>query len=317
MNRGGHLKRAGSSAEESQTRATTNDLLQRAERLEQPQNVVVAHPPPRPDYQRYRIAPGSRISLRDLDPAETARYRGKSDAKQDLAQERARLEGLQARLYAEGKQSLLIVLQAIDAGGKDGTIRHVFHGVNPQGCRVWSFKQPSTEELEHDFLWRYHQHTPPRGMMTIFNRSHYEDVLVVRVKELVPEDVWRKRYAMINNFERMLTINGTTIIKFFLHISKDEQKRRMEKRLQNPEKRWKFNPADLEDRPLWDSYRAAFEDAIENCSTAYAPWYVVPANHKWYRNLVVARTIADTLEAMNPRYPTANAIDPQEIKIPD
>jgi PPK2 family polyphosphate:nucleotide phosphotransferase len=193
----------------------------------------------------------------------------------------------------------------------------VFHGVNPQGCRVWSFKKPSSEELEHDFLWRYHQHAPERGMIAVFNRSHYEDVLVVRVHNLVPEDAWRQRYAMINNFERLLTLNNTTVLKFFLHISKDEQKKRLQSRLDHPDKRWKFNVGDLAERQRWNDYQTAFEDAINNCSTAYAPWYVVPANKKWYRNLVVARTIADTLEAMDPQFPEVNEAALADVSIPD
>ncbi len=260
-----------------------------------------------PSSPRYRVEPGQRIDLSTIDPDDTGGYAHKDEAESAINAQHTRLEALQARLYAESKQSLLIVLQALDAGGKDGTIRHVFHGVNPQGCRVWSFKQPSSEELAHDFLWRYHRKTPPRGMITIFNRSQYEDVLVVRVMKLVPEDVWRQRYQMINEFEQMLTRNGTTILKFFLNISKDEQKTRLESRLERPDKRWTFSRDDLQTRRLWDEYMTAFQDAINTCSTAYAPWYVVPANHKWYRNLVVARTIADTLEAMNPQFPQAEA----------
>lgn len=281
------------------------------------ERMVVHNPPPGQDYPRYRLEPGQRVDLSALDPNQTEHYRSRTEVKDELNQQRKRIAGLQERLYAENRQSLLLVVQAIDTGGKDGTIRHVFKGVNPQGCRVWSFKQPSTEELEHDFLWRYHRHTPERGMMAIFNRSHYEDVLVVRVDRLVPEEVWRPRYAMINDFERMLTMNATTIVKFFLHISKDEQKKRFEARLEQPDKRWKFNIDDLKERAKWDQYQEAFQDAINNCSTAYAPWYVIPANHKWYRNLVVARTIAETLEAMNPQYPEAPDLDPKKIKIPD
>jgi PPK2 family polyphosphate:nucleotide phosphotransferase len=227
-----------------------------------------------------------------------------------------RLIDLQRRLYAENKHSLLVVLQAMDTGGKDGTIKSVFQGVNPQGCQVWSFKKPSDEEASHDFLWRYHQRTPQRGMISIFNRSHYEDVLIVRVKNLVPEDVWRKRYHVINEFEQMLTLNNIRVIKFFLHISKDEQKQRLESRLANPNKRWKFSSNDIKERLLWDDYQTAFEDAINNCSTAYAPWYVVPANKKWYRDLVIARAIADTLEAINPQYPAAEQ-GLENITIPD
>ena len=193
----------------------------------------------------------------------------------------------------------------MDAGGKDGAIRHVFRGVNPQGCRVSSFKAPNPEEANHDFLWRYHKSAPAVGRLGIFNRSHYEDVLVVRVKEMVPEDVWRGRYELINNFEWSLIRNNISVIKFFLHISKDEQKRRLERRLRRPDKRWKFSSADLRERGYWEDYQRAFEDAINETSTGYAPWYVIPANKKWYRNLVIARAIADALEAMDPRFPPA------------
>ncbi len=272
-----------------------------------PETLVAEELPPDPNYPHYRVEPGTRISLRDVDPNESEHYERKKDVKEELQRQRKRIEDLQARLYAERKQGLLIVLQALDTGGKDGTIRGVFQGVNPQGCQVWSFKAPSAEELEHDFLWRYHQKTPPRGMITIFNRSHYEEVLVVRVKGLMPEEVWRRRYQMINEFEHTLTLNNTAIIKFYLHISKDEQKRRLESRLADPDKHWKFSSNDLKERAFWDDYQAAFEDAISNCSTDYAPWYVVPANNKWYRNLVIARTIADTLEAMDPQFPEAEA----------
>ena len=261
--------------------------------------------PPDPNYPRYRIDPGSDVKLGDVDADESEHYTGKRDVAEELDRQRKRIRDLQERLYAERQRSLLIVLQAMDTGGKDGTIRGVFQGVNPQGCQVWSFKAPSTEEMEHDFLWRYHLKAPSRGLITIFNRSHYEEVLIVRVKKLMPEDVWRRRYAMINEFEQMLALNNTTIIKFYLHISKDEQKRRLQSRLDDDSKHWKFSSADLKERAYWDDYMTAFEDAVENCSTEVAPWYVIPANKKWYRNLVIARTIADTLEAMDPQFPDA------------
>lgn len=292
-----------------------------------PEQSTLTETPPRPDYPRYRIDSGETLKLAkppsannlrlvEIDPNESEHFQSKKDVQDELTRQRDRIADLQARLYAERKQSLLIVLQAMDTGGKDGTIRGVFQGVNPQGCLVWSFKAPSTEEREHDFLWRYHQKTPPRGMITIFNRSHYEDVLVVRVKQMIEEDVWRHRYAMINEFEHMLTLNNTVVLKFFLYISKDEQKRRLESRLHDPTKHWKFSSNDLKERAFWDQYMVAFEDAINHCSTEYAPWYVVPANKKWYRNLVIARTIADTLEAMNPQFPPAEAgLD--QIVIPD
>ena len=259
---------------------------------------------------------GEPCRLADIDPGATGPYREKAEVAEAVKVERRRIRSLQERLYAERRRSLLVVLQAIDTGGKDGTIRHVFEGVNPQGCEVRSFKVPNPEELDHDFLWRYHRQTPARGMITLFNRSHYEDVLVVRVKDIVPEPVWRERYRLINDFEHLLAASGTTVLKFFLHISRAEQKRRLEARLADPDKHWKFDRADLVERESWDAYQAAFEDAINTCSTAAAPWHVVPADHKWFRNLVVARTIADTLQAMDPRFP-----DPQEgldrIKVPD
>ncbi len=260
---------------------------------------------PHANYPRYRVQPGERIRLADIDPNHSEHYKKKKDTLSELKKYCQQIRQLQERLYAENQRSLLIVLQAMDTGGKDGTIKHVFREVNPQGCRVWSFKQPSAEEASHDFLWRYHHRTPQRGMITIFNRAHYEDVLVVRVKNLVPEPVWRKRYHIINEFEHMLALNRVTILKFFLHISKDEQKRRLESRLENPDKLWKFSKNDIQERLLWDDYQLAFEDAINSCSTDYAPWYVIPANKKWYRNLVIARTISNTLEAMNPQYPPA------------
>lgn len=261
------------------------------------------------------VPPGSRCDLAAID-ADADGGLDKEAGKAALAAERARIVALQERLYAEHKRSLLVVFQAIDTGGKDGTIRAVFEGVNPQGCRVWSFKVPSAEESDHDFLWRYHAKAPARGMITVFNRSHYEDVLVVRVKDLVPEPVWRARYGQINDFERMLTASGTTVLKFFLHISKDEQRERLEARIANPEKHWKFDPADLVERRAWDAYQAAFADALSECSSRQAPWHVVPANRKWYRNLLVARTIADTLEAMDPRFPDAKA-DLSGVTVPD
>jgi PPK2 family polyphosphate:nucleotide phosphotransferase len=281
-----------------------------------PETLVVDEPPPKPDYPHYRVQPGKPIVLADINPDTAEHYKKQKDVEKELEKQRDRLIDLQRRLYAENKHSLLVVLQAMDTGGKDGTIKSVFQGVNPQGCQVWSFKKPSDEEASHDFLWRYHQRAPQRGMISIFNRSHYEDVLIVRVKNLVPEDVWRKRYHVINEFEQMLTLNNIRVIKFFLHISKDEQKQRLESRLANPNKRWKFSSNDIKERLLWDDYQTAFEDAINNCSTAYAPWYVVPANKKWYRDLVIARAIADTLEAINPQYPAAEQ-GLENITIPD
>jgi PPK2 family polyphosphate:nucleotide phosphotransferase len=298
------------------SKAATDRVAARASQVTRPERTVVKDPPPAPDYPRYRVEPGERVRLADVDPDESEGYQRKKDVAAELKRHRDRIADLQARLYGEQKRSLLIVLQAMDTGGKDGTIKGVFQGVNPQGCQVWSFKAPSNEEAAHDFLWRYHQKAPPKGMIHIFNRSHYEDVLIVRVKDLVPESVWRPRYEAINQFEYALTADGVTVLKFFLHISRDEQKRRLESRLQDPDKRWKFSSNDLKERAWWDDYQAAFEDAVNHCSTPHAPWYVIPANRKWYRNLVVARTIADTLEAMAPRFPAAEkGLD--KVEIPD
>ena len=298
------------------TAVATDAAARRAGDVTRPERLVVEHPPPEPDYPRWRVEPGTPTRLADIDPDESEGYQRKKDVADELKRHRDRISDLQARLYGEHERSLLIVLQAMDTGGKDGTIKGVFAGVNPQGCQVWSFKAPSNEEAAHDFLWRYHQKAPPKGMIHIFNRSHYEDVLIVRVKDLVPESVWRPRYEAINQFEYALTADGVTVLKFFLHISKDEQKRRLESRLQDPDKRWKFSSNDLKERAWWDRYQAAFEDAVNECSTPYAPWYVVPANRKWYRNLVVARTIADTLEAMDPRFPAAEK-GLEKVEIPD
>lgn len=214
---------------------------------------------------------------------------------------------LQRQLYAEGEQKLLIVLQAMDAGGKDGTIRNILKGVNPQGVRVQSFKVPSKKELAHDFLWRVHKVVPAKGMIGVFNRSHYEDVLVVRVHDIVPESVWRPRYTQINQFEKLLHDTGTRILKFYLHISKEEQKERFQSRLDEPEKNWKFSLEDLEKRKFWPDYMAAYEEMLQECSTAWAPWYVIPANQKWYRNLTIMRTIVHTLQEMNPQFPEAES----------
>lgn len=304
-------KQRGSEAFHAAAKATTEVASEMA-----PEKIVVDSPPPKPNYARYRVRPEQPIVLAAIDPNTSEGYKNKKDAEDELEHQRQRLQNLQERLYAEHNRSLLIVLQAMDTGGKDGTIKHVFGGLNPQGCQVWSFKKPSDEESSHDFLWRYHQRTPQRGMISIFNRSHYEDVLIVRVKQLVPQEVWQERYQLINEFEHMLTLNNIRVIKFFLHISKDEQKRRLESRLKDPNKHWKFSSNDIKERQFWDDYQAAFEDAINNCSTAYAPWYVVPANKKWYRNLVVARTIADTLESMNPQYPPAE-VGLENIVVPD
>ena len=252
----------------------------------------------------YRVNPGAQVDLSQWDPEDKALFDGKrSDSKGLLKALNARLEALQEVLYAEGKRKLLIVIQAMDTGGKDGVIRHVFDGVNPQGVKVASFKKPTLEELAHDYLWRVHKVTPGSGEIVIFNRSHYEDVLVVRVHNLVPPEVWGRRYAQINAFEKMLADEGTTILKFFLHISKDEQKARLQARLDEPEKRWKFNVGDLGERARWDDYMHAYEAVLSQTSTEWAPWTIVPANRKWYRNLVISQVLVDVLERFKLRYP--------------
>ena len=252
--------------------------------------------------EQYRISPKSQV---DLSEYETS-YKGELDKKSGKAQLKEHTNALndnQELMYAEHKQKLLIVLQGIDTSGKDGTIEHVFGDVNPQGTKVINFKVPTKKELDHDYLWRVHQHTPGKGEIVIFNRSHYEDVLVVRVHDLVPEDVWKKRYDQINDFERLLADEGTTIRKFFLHVSKQEQAKRFLARLDRPQKRWKFNPGDLEEREYWDDYIAAFEDVLSKTSTPWAPWYVVPADRKWYRNLVVASVVLDSLKGLDMQFP--------------
>jgi PPK2 family polyphosphate:nucleotide phosphotransferase len=251
------------------------------------------------------VAPGKKISLRDFDADYTAGIKRAKHADGELADNVASLDDLGYRLYAEGRQSLLLVLQGMDSAGKDGTIRHVMEGFNPQSCQVTSFKQPSIEELAHDFLWRIHRAVPRKGFVGIFNRSHYEDVLVVRVHELVPKEEWEARYDRINRFEKMLHEGGTTIVKVFLHISKDEQRKRLQARLDDPKKRWKFSRADIAERNYWSDYQRAYEAAMTRCNATYAPWYIVPANHKWYRNLVISRILRKTLEKMNPQFPKA------------
>ena len=254
--------------------------------------------------KRYRIIPGSRVDLNCWDPNDTSAFAGgKQEAKKTLRALNDRLEALQELLYAEHRHKLLVVLQAMDTGGKDGTIRHVFQGVNPQGVKVSSFKAPSKEELDHDYLWRIHRRTPCMGEIMIFNRSHYEDVLVVRVHNLVPAEVWKRRYGHINDFERMLTNEGTEILKFYLNIGWEEQKERFQARLENQNKQWKFSLGDLEERKLWTEYMRAYEDMLSKTSTEEAPWYIVPANRKWYRNLVVATLLVETMEGLNLSYP--------------
>src|SRR5215213_4149070 len=256
-----------------------------------------------PDFARYRVEPDETVSLADHDPGATDSYDDADEARDELSRLVERIADLQARLYAEEERALLVVLQGIDAAGKDSTVAHVFRGTNPQGCRVYSFKEPSNEEAAHDFLWRYHQHTPADGMIHVFNRSHYEDVLVVRVKGLAPEALWRSRYDSINDFERILVREGTTIVKFFLHISKAAQLDRFRERLEREDKHWKFSANDVRERRNWEAYQAAYQDALQLTSTPWAPWYVVPCDHKWYRRLVVARAVAGVLGALDPQWP--------------
>ena len=254
--------------------------------------------------KQYRVEPDTKVKLDNWDPNDKSQFDiSKDDAAPLLAAMNTRLEELQELLYAEGKHKVLVVVQALDTGGKDGTIRHVFEGVNPAGVTVAPFGVPTAEELAHDYLWRVHKRTPGRGQMVIFNRSHYEDVLVVRVEGLVPEKVWKRRYAQINEFEQMLAEEGTTIVKFYLHIDLDEQKQRLQERLDDPSKQWKFAIGDLATRAKWPAYIDAYEAVLSKTSTTYAPWYVVPANRKWYRNLVISKVLIDTLERLEMSYP--------------
>lgn len=250
-----------------------------------------------------RLKPGKKVSLFKLDPEETLGWEKDGAMKKALEKTVERLDDLQYLMYAEDKHALLIVFQALDAGGKDGTIRHVMSGVNPQGCRVTPFKVPSPEEAAHDFLWRVHKAVPPRGQIGIFNRSHYEDVLVVRVHDLVPREVWSERYKQINRFEENLVENNVTVLKFFLHISKDEQKRRFMERIDDADKRWKISASDFNERKYWDEYTKAYEAALTKCGTDAAPWYVIPANKKWFRNLAVSHIIVETLDEMKMKFP--------------
>ena len=243
----------------------------------------------------WKVEPGSHIHLKDYDPDYTDKQTKHDKADSELAKLGDELSELQEIMAAAQHHSLLMILQGMDTSGKDGTIRHVFSHVNPQGCNVHSFKEPTQEELLHDFLWRVHKVTPARGVMGIFNRSHYEDVLVVRVHNLVPEKVWRHRYDQINHFEKLLADSNTIILKFFLHISKEEQEQRLLARERDKDKAWKIAASDWAERKYWDTYQQAYEDALSKCSTAYAPWYIVPANHKWYRNIAIAHTLVHTM----------------------
>ncbi len=267
--------------------------------------------------EKYRVKKGSKLEFGIHDSSDRTLYHGskeESETQFDVLQDE--LQQLQKMLYAQNKHRVLVVMQAMDTGGKDGCIKHVFSRIDPQGIHVRSFKKPTEEELAHDFLWRVHAKVPSTGQMVIFNRSHYEDIIAVRVKKLFPEEVWKRRQQNVLDFERMLAEEGTTIVKIFLHISKDEQKKRLESRLTNPAKHWKFNPDDLADRARWDDFMAAYQDVIGKTSTDLAPWYVVPADRKWYRNLCVARIMVDTLKQLNMEFPKITW-DPSAIKIED
>lgn len=259
--------------------------------------------------KHYHVTPGAHVNLHDHDAHDTGTYTNDEEAAADTEHLKQKLDGLQERLYAEGNRAVLIVLQGIDTSGKDGTIRHVMSGVNPQGCTVTSFKTPTPLERKHDFLWRIHAACPPNGYIGIFNRSHYEDVLITRVHGWVTDKEVQRRLGQIREFEDMLTNQGTRILKFFLHISKEEQKKRLLARLDDPEKRWKFGPEDPKERAYWKAYQQAFEDALSATSTDAAPWFVVPADHKWYRNLVVADRLVHALEDMDPRPVTPDGVD--------
>jgi PPK2 family polyphosphate:nucleotide phosphotransferase len=252
---------------------------------------------------RYRVKPGSDVRLKKWDPGEHHFFRNKEETLSETRALLERLDPLQEKLYAGRRRSLLVILQGIDTAGKDGTIRHVMSGVNPAGCHVASFKTPTPEEASHDFLWRVHRHAPAKGMIAIFNRSHYEDVIITRVHHWVSDKDVQRRFEVIREFEKSLAEGGTAIVKFFLHISKDEQKKRLEARLEDPGKRWKFSLSDVAERRFWKFYRRAYEWSLGTTSTEYAPWYIVPSNHKWYRDWVVANVLVKTLENMRLKAP--------------
>lgn len=268
--------------------------------------------------ERYLVKPGAKVDLAKIDSDERTLFQmgGKDESNKAFDKLQDELQELQKVLYAQNKHKILLVLQAMDTGGKDGCVKHVFSRIDPQGIHVRSFKKPTEEELARDFLWRVHQKVPRSGEMVIFNRSHYEDVIAVRVKKLFPEKVWKQRYQHIIDFERMLAEEGTTIVKIYLHISKDEQKRRIVSRLENPDKHWKFHPDDLKDRELWNDFMKTYEDLLSKTSTELAPWYVVPANRKWYRNLCVARIMVDTMKRLNMKLPKVDW-DPTKIVVED
>lgn len=264
--------------------------------------------------KRFVVAPHTHVRLKDFDPDDTAGFNKGHEVEARLERNISRMAELEYRLYAEGRRALLITLQGMDASGKDGTVRHVMSGLNPQSCRVTSFKVPSAEEAGHDFLWRIHKAMPARGEIGIFNRSQYEDVLVVRVHRLVLKSIWSARYDQINAFEKLMSANGVTILKFFLHISRHEQLQRLEQRLGDATKNWKISPADFKERPLWGDYVKAHEAVLSRCSTSAAPWFIIPANKKWFRDLAVSQIIVETLERMNPKFPKP-AFDLSKLKV--
>lgn len=258
---------------------------------------------------------GAKFKLADIDPRDTCGLKTKDDAKAETVIDALAIDALQNNLFAEGARALLVILQGIDTSGKDGTVRGVFNACGPLGMAVTAFKVPTEEERDHDYLWRVHKAMPPKGVIGIFNRSHYEDVLVVKVRGFAPPDVIERRYAEINSFEKLLSDNGTRILKFMLHISKDEQAKRLQERVDDPAKHWKFNPGDLDDRKHWDDFMQAYEIAVQRCSTAQAPWHVIPADRKWVRNAVIAKIVRETLEDMNPKPSPPDGWDPKTIKI--
>lgn len=264
--------------------------------------------------KKLAVRPRGAIRLAKIDAKDTAPFRDKKDVAEALDRNIARLNELQYRLYAENRRAVLVILQGMDTSGKDGTIRHVMTGLNPQGCTVTPFKKPSDEELDHDFLWRIHKAVPARGEIGIFNRSHYEDVLVVRVHNLAPGVPWKDRYAQINAFEKLLVENGTAVLKFFLHIDRDEQRDRLRDRLKDRSRHWKLSEADFSERRYWADYQRAYEDALSQCSTPWAPWYVIPANRKWFRNWAVSQILVETLEEMDPKFPRST-VDVRKIKL--
>lgn len=263
--------------------------------------------------KQFKVISGKKVKLKDIDSGFKGHHENHKAAAEEIEEDRKQLRKLQELLYAHGQCSLLICLQGMDTGGKDGTIDHILGAMNPQGCRVVAFKQPSAEELAHDFLWRIHQAAPPRGQVAIFNRSHYEDVLVVRVHNLVPHAVWSRRYDLINAFEQDLVAHDTHIFKFYLHISKEEQLKRFKERLDDPTKQWKISEADYKERDFWDDYVAAYEDALSRCSTEVAPWFVIPADHKWFRNLAVGQIVVEYLEGLDMKRPKPN-VDLEHIR---